>query len=119
VNALRFAAGVGAGVAFAALVAGAAGVGPSAAEPEAAPAQPRQETKAAPAEAKTKPAARPPAAKKEAVSRGVLARAAASRRGATPEAGAPPQTPARAGSDSGEPVIESVEVDWGATPARP
>lgn len=116
-SALRFAAGVGAGVAFAALVAGAAGVGaPLASEPDAPPAQRHEAKPAGPAEA----AARPGAAPKKGVSRGVLARAAASRRAASPGTAAAPAGAAKdARSDSKEAVIESVEVDWGAAPARP
>ncbi len=124
-SALRFGAGIGAGVALAALVVGAATNGaPTAAEPDAAsvsvPARAEPKPGAASAPARADPAA----AKKPAVERGVLARAAASRRPKAPE-GAPPATPAGEAAPDGrsssakEPVIQSVEVDWGAPQPRP
>ncbi len=112
-SALRFVAGIGAGAAIAALVAGATFGAPTAAEPEVT-AQPRVDGKpAAPASA----AATSPV-KKANVERGVLARAAASRRvkGAEGANGHANGKDAKAQKDA---VIESVEVDWGAAQARP
>ncbi len=110
---LRFVAGVAAGIAFTALVAGAARFGaPTAAEPEAPPPVRADGGKAS-------PAAAPQAvtgAKRPRVPAGVLARAA-SRHAKPPEARAPEADAAV--EHRKEVVIESVEVDWGALPARP
>jgi hypothetical protein len=112
-SALRFAAGLAVGIALAALVAGAAGHGaPVATDPD----------RRAPTEEAAAPVAPPaklaPEAPRESVARGVLARAAASRRTKTPET-APAAASTGGGSGTRDVVIESVEVDWGAAPARP
>jgi hypothetical protein len=109
-SALRFVAGIGAGAAIAALVAGATVGAPTAAEPEVtAPA--RAEPKAAaPATA---------AAKKAKVERGVLARAAASRRAKLAAGNEHAPNGDKEATGAKDAVIESVEVDWGASQPRP
>lgn len=123
----RFAAGVGAGAAIAALLAGAATMGgPTAAEPEGAAVRQAAEPKpSAPAVARSVSAS-----SKEEIERGVLARAAASRRAKAAPGGAAATPAGTAASATGgakqaaangtkETTIESIEVDWGGQQPRP
>lgn len=122
-SALRFAAGIGAGVALAALLAGSTGRGAAAGE-EGAPAGAspgdggrRDDGPGVREEAATREDSGPPR-ETPAVGRGVLARAAAARAAGAPARG-PHGRRAPANGEAGDAIVESVEVDWGAPPARP